>query len=166
MDARRIRKACEAKLRTLSLPRPFTVQDFCEALARDRGRPLKLVPITGNVDGPCGLWICTVEADYVFHQVATSPFHQEHIILHELAHMIFDHAVMRVSADRLMARLFPDLAPDVVAKVLARTSYSTEQEQEAETLAGLLGGLVDRRPVPPDANHTLARAADVFGPGA
>lgn len=160
-----MRQKCEAKLRTLTLPRPFALDAFCEVLARSRRRPLRLLPIPGRVAALCGLWVSTDEADYVFHQVATSPLHQEHIILHELAHMIFDHAAVRESAEGVRSRLLPALAPEMVAMVLARTAYTTEQEQEAETLADLIGGRARRRQVPSGADQTFARALDVFGPG-
>jgi hypothetical protein len=117
-----------------------------------------------GADTPCGLWLSTAEADYVFHQVATSPLHQEHIILHELAHMIFDHAAIRGPTEELRTRLLPALDPEMVATILARTSYTSEQEQEAETLADLIGGRARRRQVPPGSDNTFTRAIDVFGP--
>ncbi|MGH6918749.1 MAG: hypothetical protein ACREJ0_13725, partial [Geminicoccaceae bacterium] len=125
MGTGQVRQKCEAKLRSLALPRPFTIDAFCDALARDRGRPVRLVPMPSGVDTPCGLWLSTAEADYVFHQVATSPLHQEHIVLHELAHMIFDHAAIR-GPEEPRARLLPALDPDMVAAILARTSYTSE----------------------------------------
>jgi hypothetical protein len=118
-----------------------------------------------GVDTPCGLWLSTPKADYVFHQVATSPLHQEHIILHELSHMIFDHAAVREPAEGPRTRLLPALDPDMVATILARTSYTSEQEQEAETLADLIGGRAQRRRVSPQSDDTFTRAVDVFGPG-
>jgi hypothetical protein len=159
-----VRQKCEAKLRSLALPRPFTVDAFCDALARERGRPVQLVPMPSGMGTPCGLWLSTAEVDYVFHQVATSPLHQEHIILHELAHMIFDHAAVRGPTDELRKRLLPALDPEMVAAVLTRTSYTSEQEQEAETLADLIGGRARRRQAQAGSDHTFARALDVFGP--
>jgi hypothetical protein len=163
MGARHIRQTCEAKLRTLDLPRPFTIDAFCAALARQRGRPIRLMPMPDGGDAPCGLWISTGAADYVIHQVATSPLHQDHIILHELAHMIFDHATVRQPAPELRDRLLPDLDPQMVATVLARAAYSTVREQEAETLADLIGSRAIRR-LPSPADPAFTRAMDVFGP--
>lgn len=159
-----MRQKCEAKLRALTLPRPFALDSFCEMLARRRGRPLRLLPMPGVNAAPCGLWVSTDETDYVFHQVATTPLHQEHIILHELAHMIFDHAALREPAERVQSRLLPGLDPEMVATVLARTAYTTEQELEAETLADLIGGRAQRRLVPSGADQTFVRARDVLGP--
>lgn len=165
VDVRHVRQKCEATLRTLTLPRPFALDAFCKVLAGSRSRPLRLLPIPGREAGPCGLWVSTDEADYVFHHVATSPLHQEHIILHELAHMIFDHAAVREPAEGARSRLLPGLDPQMVATVLARTSYTTEQELEAETLADLIGGRAQRRLVPSGAaDQTFVRAFDVLGP--
>lgn len=164
MDMRHVRKSCEAKLRTLSLPRPFSLNAFCTALVRCRGRPLRLLPIPGNETGPCGLWISTSDADYIFHQVATSPLHQEHIILHELAHMLFDHTAVRESAPGMQSRLLPGLDPEMVSAVLSRSAYTTEQELEAEILADLIGGRAHRSAVPAGADQTFIRVLDVLGP--
>jgi hypothetical protein len=150
-------------LRTLTLPRPFTLDAFRDGLACDRGRPLRLVPMPASAPGLCGLWISTDHADYVVHHVATSPLHQEHIILHELAHMIFDNVTVRGTTDELAARFFPALDARKVAVVLGRTSYTTEQEQEAEVLADLIGGQARRRQPAAGECQTLTRAFDVFG---
>ncbi|WP_205629718.1 hypothetical protein [Jiangella muralis] len=164
MDLRHVRQRCEEKLRTLSLPRPFSLDEFCATLVRIRQRPLRLLPIPGNDDGPCGLWVSTQEADYVFHQVATSPLHQEHIILHELAHMVFDHAAVRESAAGIRSRLLPALDPMMVAAVLARSAYTTEQELEAETFADLVGGRAHRAVTTSDSDATFLRVRNVLGP--
>lgn len=165
MDLRHVREKCEAKLSTLTLPRPFAVEDFCTMLAADRDRPLRLLPLPSTEDGPCGLWLSTGEVDYVFHQVATSQLHQEHIILHEVAHMIFDHTALRASAEGIRDRLLPALDPGMVAAVLARSSYTSEQELEAETLADLIGGRAQRGLVAAHTDQRFARALDVLGPG-
>src|SRR5690606_10928501 len=129
----------------------------------ERGRPIRLIPLPETAGSPCGLWVSTADVDWVFHQVATSPLHQEHIVLHELAHMIFDHESIRARPEDLCARLLPNLDPQVVADVLARGQYSDEQEQEAEMLAGLIATHA-RRQTPPPQDPTFARAVGVFGP--
>lgn len=164
MDGRGVRQRCEAKLRTLSLPRPFTLEAFCSNLVHMRRRPLRLLPIPDDAVGPCGLWVAAPSMDYVFHQVATSPLHQEHIVLHELAHMVLDHATVGDATTRLQDRLLPDLDPTMVATVLGRSIYTTYQELEAETLADLIGGRAQRSSVPMGADQTFVRVLDVLGP--
>jgi hypothetical protein len=159
-----IRRTCETVLHALELPVPFTIDAFCVNLGRDRGRPVRLRTIPADVDTPCGLWVSTGDGDYVFHQTATSPLHQEHIILHELAHMIFDHTRAGDSSEDLRRELLPDLDPKVVGRVLARTSYDSLQEQEAETLADLIGAQAHRTSSTSRGKGRFARAREVFGP--
>jgi len=123
---------------------------------RERGRPIRLSPMPDGGDSPCGVWLSTTDADWVFHQVTTSRLHQEHIILHELAHMIFDHKTVRDRAEEPQAQLLPDLDPRVIATVLGRMPYSSEREQEAQ-IAGLIGGHASVQPGWP-ARATLARS--------
>lgn len=166
MAGRRVRHRCEQTLRTLTLPRPFAIDAFCEQLAGDRGRPIRLVPMPGAHGTPCGMWLSTADADYVYHQVTTSKLYQEHIILHELSHMILNHAAIRGPVEDLTAQLLPSLHPNLVASMLARASYTSEQEQEAETLAHLIGITADRYPAERRrSDPTYARALDMFGPG-
>lgn len=132
---RRLRKRCAARLRELPMPVPFDVRVLCDRVARRRGRPIRLVPMAG-LTGVCGLWLATDEADLICYEAATSPPHQEHIILHELAHVLCDHypSFMPEAA----ASLLPSLDPAMVRRVLARAGYSTEEEREAELLASLI----------------------------
>lgn len=164
MKGRGVRQRCEATLRTLILPRPFTLDAFCADLSRMRRRPLRLLPLPDDADGPCGLWIATLGVDFVFHHVATSPLHQEHIVLHELAHMVLGHAAGGEAAANVHGRLLPDLDPTMVATVLSRSTYTTNQELEAETLAALIGGRAQRSAVPIRADQTFVRVHDVLGP--
>lgn len=138
MDLTALRKRCEGRLKELALdlPTPFDVRAFCRALVMRRGRPIELLPIVGT-RGPCGLWIASDEADYIFYEQQTSRLHQEHIILHEVCHVLCGHQPTPVShAD--LSRLFPDMHPDTVQRLLQRGGYSTEEEREAELLASLI----------------------------
>lgn len=137
MDFRRLRRRCEAILRDLHVPVPFDVRDFCAGLAEQRGRPILLSPITAGA-GPHGLWMPSTSADHIFYHQATSLFHQEHIILHEVGHLLFGHQPDPVTDAELVRLLFPHVRPDIVQRVLQRIGYSTEEECEAEMLASLI----------------------------
>jgi hypothetical protein len=136
MSLRRLRRRCEARLLALDLPEPFDVWAFCEAVGRRRGRPISLRQVT-NQGGPCGLWLAGPTVDYVFYDGTTSPLHQEHIILHEVSHLLCAHHSATV-ADEDHSRLFPDLDAETVRRVLLRATYSQEEEREAELLASLI----------------------------
>ena len=137
MDLRAVRRRCETRLRKLNLPQPFTTEALARSLAERRGRPLMLLP-KGAGGGPCGVWFALDGADYVFFDGTTSGLHREHIIAHELAHLMWDHGTSEVIAPDVVADLLPDLDPSTVRRMLSRSSYSTVEEQEAEVLASMV----------------------------
>jgi hypothetical protein len=132
-----LRRRHAALLRDLPTPVPFDVRELCRQVAARRGRPMRLVPLSGLGD-VCGLWIATDTTDLIFHESGTTPPHQEHIILHELAHVLCDHYPVSLSAAERARVLFPNLDPEVVRRVLGRAGYSSEEEREAELLASLI----------------------------
>jgi hypothetical protein len=150
-----LRRRCERRLRGIRIPSPFDLETFCAEVEARRGRPLIRRPVAGlSASAPCGLWIGTPAADHVFYDPGTSPLHAEHIVLHELAHILSGHS----GTDGALARLFPDLDPATVSRVLGRASYTSAQEREAEMMASLIRGRSARPP-----RTTLDRVADAFG---
>ena len=137
MHDRRLRQRCEARLRELSLPDPFDMRTFCEVLGAQRGHPIVLHPLTGTT-GACGVWVSVPAADLIFYEQGTSPLHQQHIILHEVSHLLCEHQPVPVSDGEVPELLFPDLHLETVKHVLQRSGYSTVEEREAETLASLI----------------------------
>jgi hypothetical protein len=134
---RRFRKRCADLLRTLPMPVPFDVRRLCELLADQRGRPIRLVAMPG-LTGVCGLWAATDTTDMIFYERDTTPPHQEHIILHELGHVLCDHRRTSSSLGSQVEELLPSLDPEMVHRVLGRAGYSSEEEREAELLASLI----------------------------
>jgi hypothetical protein len=120
-------------LRDLPLPAPFDVRVLCDQVATRRGRPIRLVP-TAGLTGVCGLWIATDTMDLICYESDTTRPHQDHIILHELSHVLCDHFPASLPTKTLL----PDLDPAMVRAVLGRAGYSTDEEREAETLASLI----------------------------
>lgn len=136
-----LRRRCQSVLNQIRIPRPFEVEAFCGSLAESRGRPLHLHPLPAGADGPhiYGMWLATSSDDHIFAESRTSRPHWEHIVMHEIAHMLFDHHRLGGTADDVLSGgLVTDLAPGTVRRILARSGYSTEQEQEAEFLASLM----------------------------
>jgi hypothetical protein len=129
-------------LASIDIPDPFDVQVLCDRIAVQRGRPLYLhsVPGVSGTDAPCGVWIATENADHIFHEAATSPLHQDHIILHEIGHMLLGHRSILDGVQTDGGGLFPDIDPATVVSLLTRASYGTEDERDAERLAGLIAG--------------------------
>ncbi|MFG2297164.1 hypothetical protein [Streptomyces sp. NPDC048603] len=189
---------CAELLDALPLPAgtPVTVDVLRTAIEQHRGRPLVLSPLperAGATAGLCGLWIALGDADHIFYETSTSPLHQQHIILHEIAHLLLDHG--NTDGDSSgegpgegpgdgaaegpgggwgagITALFPGLDPAMVSRLLARgrTDYTEIQERQAELMATLIHHRTTARPAGPPADpaaaHVLDRLARLFGGGA
>jgi hypothetical protein len=136
-DLRGLRRRCEATIRDLEIPSPFDIADFCQQLSASRGRQISLQPMSAAIS-PCGVWLATDTADYIFYEQTTSPLHQEHIALHEVGHLLSDHRPTGPLDEAAALALTPHLDPGMVRRMLGRTTYSTEEEREAEMLAWLI----------------------------
>lgn len=163
MNLRQLRRDCTAKVQALDLPSPFDVHKFCKSVARSRGRMIHLIPSVLPPGSPSGLCVSTDTADYIFYEEETSPLHQEHIILHEIGHLLCDHHATSVSREEVAQLLLPDLDLRMIQRVLGRTSYPMWAEQEAEMIASLILAKVERHPleavwtVPSDVAPVVAR---------
>ena len=137
MDFKHLRRRCEARLKELDVPVPFDAPAFCDELARRRGRPIVLQPaVCGK--GFYGLWVATPDADVIFYEQETSALHQEHILVHEVCHLLCGHEPLHVADSTALLALVPELRTAAVQHMLQRAGYSTEEEQEAELLASLI----------------------------
>jgi hypothetical protein len=63
------RRRRAAVVRDLELPVPFDLEKFVAGLERQRDRPIRLHPFSSRPGCPCGLWIGTADADYIFHDL-------------------------------------------------------------------------------------------------
>lgn len=179
VSLRRLRKRGQDLLRGVAVPDPFDLEAFCQRLAQTRGRPLRIIPLPAAASaGACGAWAATATTDYLFFDPATAPLHREHILLHEVGHLLAGHGSVPVAtptplaaqvcppavASLLEGGWLPDLSPETVQHVLARTDYSMPQEQEAEIIATLILERGSRRPAgPASAPGSPAPAAQVLG---
>ncbi|MFE4632504.1 hypothetical protein ACFRJ1_03870 [Streptomyces sp. NPDC056773] len=156
-----LRKRCEAILGRLELTHPFSLDGLCERIAEQRGRPIRLHPLPKEAaeSGVCGLWVGTADVDYVFYEAQTTLLHREHIVLHEIGHILFGHHSLEAPAG--------DPSAGSVPTVLGRTNYTTRQEREAEMLASMIRTRTGTRG--PHLGHgagggsTLARLESAMG---
>lgn len=159
-----LRRGVRQLLRELDLDTPLDVRLLCERLAQRRGRPIKLVPYPLPVPGVFGLWLGALGTDFILYQKETTPAHQEHIILHEVGHIISGHRGNDGDAD-LMSQLFPDLPPDLVRHALRRDGYEPAAEREAEMVATVIkewATLLERLKVSPEARRSGRRLRSAF----
>ncbi|GAT82586.1 toxin [Streptomyces sp. F-3] len=153
-----LRRAGARRIAELGLPQVADVAELCRHLGEIRNRPITLVPLPMPATHPCGMWVAARDEDLIFYDANTTSAHQEHIILHELGHIICCHRGAGWLDEESARLLFPNLDPALVRDMLQRASYDDVQEQEAEIIAYLLsqrllsrrtGGTGRRKGVPP-----------------
>ncbi|MEV4443703.1 ImmA/IrrE family metallo-endopeptidase [Streptomyces sp. NPDC049577] len=163
MNFKRLHQRCRKLVRGLDIPSPFDIWALCDSVAERHGRPIRPEPLRLPPDGPCGLWVSTPDVDYIFYAHDTSPLHQEHIIAHELGHVICGHEESAVLGEETSRLVLPTLDPEMVRGVLRRTYYTSAEEQEAEMVASLILQAANRTPlernwdVPSEAAATVER---------
>ncbi|MFD4786102.1 toxin [Streptomyces sp. NPDC058459] len=135
---KRLRKEGAQRIAGLGLPEVADVAELCRHLGEVRGRPITLVPLQMPASHPCGMWVAARDEDLIFYDANTTSAHQEHIILHELGHIICCHRGAGWLDEAGARLLFPNLDPDLVRDMLLRATYDDVQEQEAEVIAYLL----------------------------
>ncbi|MBT2409504.1 toxin [Streptomyces sp. ISL-12] len=135
---KKLRKAGAELIAGLGLPDVADVAELCRHLGTVRGRPITLVPMQMPASHPCGMWVAARDEDLIFYDANTTSAHQEHIILHELGHIICCHRGAGWLDETTARLLFPNLDPDLVRDMLLRATYDDVQEQEAEIIAYLL----------------------------
>lgn len=126
--------------------------------------------VVGNL---CGTWLGTATADYVFYEQDTSRLHQQHIVCHEIGHILRRHQPGKILSSDVGRAIAPAIEPSDIWRVLGRDSYGDDDEFEAELIATLIlrriGRLTVREapaaidPVASDAiariSHSLLRGA-------
>ncbi|EWC62361.1 Cinorf13 protein [Actinokineospora spheciospongiae] len=134
----RFLRDCQARLSALDLPEVDSIAALIEALSRRTGRPIQLVPMALAASPCSGLWLAVAGTDLIVYEAGTTVPHQEHIIAHELAHIVCGHRSTGPVDDETSRLLFPDLDPLLVRDMLARAEYSDDHELEAEVMASLI----------------------------
>ncbi|MEV6599194.1 hypothetical protein AB0M36_20420 [Actinoplanes sp. NPDC051346] len=145
-EFRALRRRCRRRLIALALPAAPSMAALCEHLGQRRNRPIYLMAMPAQDAQPCGVWLSLPDADVIAYEAGTNSRHQEHIIAHELAHLICGHSILDGTRPFDTRRLFPDLDPALVRDLLQRGHYSDDQEQEAEVMASLLLSRASRAP--------------------
>ena len=143
---------------SLTMPTPWDLSALIDVVARDRGKPIRLIPYSGlsAAGQPCGIWIGRKTDDIIVYDDTTSGYHGEQIILHELGHLLLDHHNGPRNADAVSIReLLPDIDPGTVSHVLGRGAYDSEQESQAELFASLMMSQSRR-------THRPSRFLDMF----
>jgi hypothetical protein len=164
---RRQWRRCRRIVDGLDLPNPFDAAAFVGTLAHERGRPIELLAAALPPHTPCGLLITTARADYIMYAADTTLLHQQHILLHEAAHLICGHDKSTPAESAAAQVLLPHLPASLIERVLGRTTYTEPQEQEAELVASLIltraAHLVRPGDAPPPPARDRSRLHTLFG---
>lgn len=72
------------------LPSPWSIRELCDRLAAQRQRELLLHPMTLSAL-PLGLWYFDGKRDHIIFRAEATGYHRDHIILHEICHMLARH---------------------------------------------------------------------------
>jgi hypothetical protein len=131
------RRRCEKIVRRIEISEPVRIEDLCDKVSAYTGRPIQLNAMTFPLGSPSGLWVSTGKVDYIFHDSRATQLHKEHVIAHELGHILCDHPCSNDFSD-ISSLLMPNLAPEMISRVLRRTHYDALEEREAEIIASLL----------------------------
>ncbi|MEE1753160.1 hypothetical protein [Streptomyces sp. SP18CS02] len=134
---RELRRYCKRLLRQLDIQPPLRVDELCRRLGEHRGKPIRLIPWALPIPGPFGLWMSRPAEENIFYQAETTRVHQDHIILHEIGHILADHQDGATEGEDLPG-LGPDYPRDSITRGFRRTSYSEDYEREAELVATII----------------------------
>jgi hypothetical protein len=133
-----------ALARKLPIPVPWDRDAFIENVARERGRPIRLIAsdTSAFIESPCGLWLARDDDDLIFHETGTSDYHIDQIVCHEIGHMLLGHGRER-TADQapnleLCRQMLPDIDPATICSVLGRKDFVADQERNAEMFASMV----------------------------
>lgn len=161
----RLREAGIRRIDDCGLTTYPDVDALCRHLGELRKRPIVLVPVKLRASDPCGMWVVARDEDIVFYDKDTTRAHQEHIIMHELGHIISCHRGSGLLDDASARLLFPSLDPELVRDMLMRATYDDVQEQEAEVIAYLLSQRIvpDGAVAEPAPDSTLDQIARILG---
>lgn len=160
---RRLRKIARQAVRDLNLRAPLDVDELRKGLGRKLGRRIDFVPFKGLVKGGhLGFLVNDPTENFIViaFEAEASEWHQTHIQLHELGHLILHHRGHTVDHQAHqctgLAYEFDLISPDAVEAALKyqprqrwalprmrpsrvdRSLYASREEREAETIATIL----------------------------
>ncbi|MDX3584201.1 hypothetical protein [Streptomyces europaeiscabiei] len=141
---RKVRQRCEAVVAALRLPPEAGLEEVCGLVADRLGRPVHTLtmPLGGVASGMTilleqELWICADQD--------TSAWHQAHVKLHELGHLLMGHEQEAAVTEEALTLWTPSLNTGVAMRHMGigpvfqrHHAYDKPAEMEAEIVASLL----------------------------
>ncbi|GAA3185672.1 MULTISPECIES: hypothetical protein [Streptomyces] len=172
MRVGRIRRRCKRLVKELALPATVDLRGLCDLVGARVGAPVHLVPM--SLDGAAsGMTAATDDAYWVFYESRTSPWHQAHIVLHELGHLLLGHDRDPALTEDALRLWTPSVDAATALRRMGLTpglarhhGYDNPAERETEVLGTLLmerlAPPTQDPPPPPDGR--AAELAAALGP--
>ncbi|MEU2616315.1 DUF6545 domain-containing protein [Micromonospora sp. NPDC007271] len=117
-------------------PAPYTVDAWCEAIGRARGRRLHVHDVRLDADLPPGLLVERDDADHILVDATLPTLARAQTVLHEVAHIVLQHDGDAVHDD-------PDPAIEAEAELAADLLYQ-QLTRAASSAASPSGALFPR----------------------
>jgi hypothetical protein len=138
-DLATLRRLIDETLDGLAWPVPFDLDALLEQISARRGKRISLHPAPLPADGPGGLVIEREKDLVIVFDVTLPPLQQEHVIMHEAAHVLFEHRGTSLEdlTDDEMTELEPELV-ETAQRFAKRDGYSGVEEKVAEIAAALM----------------------------
>ncbi|WP_253790989.1 zinc-dependent metalloprotease [Nocardia amikacinitolerans] len=137
----------DALFHAVPLPSPWSLEQYLASISTYRARPITLCPVdtTGMGEAGCGtgsgLWIARRDDDVIVYDRDTSGWHAQHIVLHEIGHMLLEHDrqdTLPTGVDiPVVGALLPSVSLEAIQYVLGRDAYDDVRERDAEAFADL-----------------------------
>ncbi|MCB5912119.1 hypothetical protein LIU39_33035 [Streptomyces sp. SF28] len=152
-----IRRRCKQLIKELALPAAIDLRGMCDIVGARVERPVHMVPMSlGGVVS--GMTAATDDAYWVFYESRTSAWHQAHIVLHELSHLLLGHAQDPAVTEDALRLWTPSVDAATAIKRMGLTvgfarhhGYDNPAERETE----VLGTLLMERVAPPAQENEL-----------
>ena len=124
------------------------------AVSARRDRPIRVLACELEDEAPSGLWLQTVDVDYIIHAAGVAAEHRRVVVCHELAHMLLEHGPRE--GEIHASGVAPSIAPAVATRFFTRHGYEDAAETAAESLATQLATELARRAAARHAEAALA----------
>ena len=163
MRGTRLTRTFQEALRGITVPVPFSLEQFCESVAERRGKRVAVIGIPGMGPGWPGAWISARDADLVYYPAPVSGLRRDQVVVHHLCHVLLGHRPRPAAG--LAAVIAPDVGQQLVGLMLGEDededraaggpfADEAEQEQAADAMTSvvLARASCSPRPAwPPDA---------------
>jgi hypothetical protein len=126
----------------IQVSQPWSAEGLCADIALTRGRRIDIISI--DVPGfPTGAVISDADCDVIGYRAGLTGFYRDHVILHELCHLLCGHGVPLRKDERLV-------------DAVANHSYTFAEEHLAEAFATTVLTEAHHRTVPTADRHVSA----------